>query len=273
MNEFESIDPTALSPKELNHRLDNAISIAREAGRMAMGYFNQNADLSIQAKGSQDWVTQADLSVEQFIRDRIQSLYPTESILGEEYGHSNWEDNGLMWLIDPIDGTTFFLKGIPQWTVVIGLAIGGETMLSVVYEPVSGELFTALKGQGSTLNERPLSVDPTDDLNSGLVAVSASAKLKGNTSARIIDQLVNQGSMYCRLGSCALCLAYVASGRLLAMYEPYIHPWDSWAGELIVTEAGGRILPREYAAGIGKPGPTIAATPRVWDAFTELIRS
>lgn len=264
--------PPVLPAQELQNRLSNACDIAREAGKLALNFFNQSTDLGVQTKGSQDWVTQADLAVERFISNRLQSIYPNESILGEEFGQTKRENDQLMWLVDPIDGTTFFLKGIPQWTVVLGLAIGSETQVAVVYEPVSGELFAAIKGQGATLNGRTIGVDPTDDLKSGLVAVSCSVKLRGETPARIIERLVNDGGMYCRLGSCALCLAYVASGRLLAMYEPLIHPWDSWAGELLVQEAGGQTLSRHEAADIGRPGPTMAATAGVWNALNELIR-
>lgn len=260
-----------LSNQDLQARLVKACDIAREAGEMALEYFNKGADLNIQTKGTQDWVTQADLEVEQFIRKQLQSSYPEDTILGEEYGLNALEDGQLMWLVDPIDGTTFFLKGIPQWTVVLGLAIGSETLLAVIYEPVSGELFSAIKGQGAMLNDRPIQVDPTNDLRSGLVAVSSSVELGGATSARMIERMVNNGVMYCRLGSCALCLAYVASGRLLGMYEPLINPWDSWAGELLVHEAGGRTLGRSEGADLGRPGPSIATTPSVWQAVEELL--
>ncbi|TGG95188.1 inositol monophosphatase [Natronospirillum operosum] len=259
-----------LSDQALQARLVQASNIARAAGELALNYFNKGATLDIQTKGAQDWVTQADLEVERFIRRQLQSHYPEDTILGEEYGLNSLEDDQLMWLVDPIDGTTFFLKGIPQWAVVIGLAIGSETLLAVVFEPVSGELFAAIRGQGATLNGHPIQVDPTADLSSGLVAVSSSVKLGGATSARMIERLVNDGVMYCRLGSCALCLAYVASGRLLGMYEPLVHPWDSWAGELLVQEAGGRTLERSQGADLGRPGPAIAAAPNVWDIMGEL---
>ncbi|TGG95180.1 inositol monophosphatase [Natronospirillum operosum] len=257
-------------------RLERGKTIVREAGQIALGYFNRGADreheLDIQTKGSQDWVSRADQEVEQFIRSQLRDSFPEDAVVGEEYGQDEVQDQQLLWVIDPIDGTTCFLKGIPQWCIVIALSQGSTVLLSIIYDPVARELYHAQAGSGAWLNNRAISVAPSQSLQDGLISVGSSVQLGAGNSARLIEQLVASGGMYSRIGSCALGLAYVASGRLLGMYEPLIHPWDSWAGELLVQEAGGRTLERSQGADLGRPGPTIAATPGVWDAIDELLR-
>lgn len=256
---------------DVEKRLQHASWLAKEAGSIALHYFTDNSNLIVERKGSQDWVSKADKKVEQFIRKSLNEAFPEDAVIGEEDGLSNSTGNNFLWIIDPIDGTTCFLKGIPQWCVVIALVKDNVTVATAIYDPVADELFTALKNHGAWCNQVRIQVDPTDSLTEGLVSVGTSVKLGAHKSARLIEKLISAGGMYSRIGSCAMGLAYVASGRLLGMYEPLIHPWDSWGGQLLVEEAGGTVISDKDGANFDRPGPTVATAPGVWEALERML--
>ncbi|MEX1056455.1 MAG: inositol monophosphatase family protein, partial [Natronospirillum sp.] len=245
----------------LNERLQLAKQVARAAGLRALAYFNHSHELTVKTKGKQDWVSEADTEVERYIREALNTSFPEDDVIGEEDGLEGKREDSLLWIIDPIDGTTCFLKGIPQWCIVIALADGPQTLLSVIYDPNADELFCAVLGQGAWCNDQPIQVASAEDITSGLISVGTSVKLGAAQSVQLIEWLVDNGGMYSRIGSCALALAYVAKGRLLGMYEPLIHPWDSWGGLLLVSEAGGRVSGPEQGAQMERAGPSLATAP------------
>jgi len=246
-----------------------ACEIVCEAGAIALAAFRDRGSLSVQTKGTQDWVTNIDIEVEALIRRRLVALYPDDVIVGEETAHSPPSGN-TAWVIDPIDGTTCFMLGLPQWCVVLTYVIDAEPVVSAIYAPVTDELFHATRGGGAFLDGAPMRVADATGIGAGLISVGANEHGAPEKSAAFIGKLVADGGMYIRVGACALGLCYVASGRLLAAYEPKVLPWDDLAGMLLVREAGGRT--NDYAptlASVSKR-PVLAAAPGVWEAVIGL---
>lgn len=253
--------PTAMTSSE---RCQLARDLMREAGSLARSLFLAREPLQVQTKGAHDWVSEADLRVEALLRERLHRAFPDDRILGEERGRSGGSEGAPLWIIDPIDGTTCFLNGIPQWCITLALVQDGQVLLGIVHDPMADELCWAIRGAGAWCNDQRLAVAPAVQLDAGLVAVSMSLQEGARRPAALLEHLARRGGMFTRIGACGLALSWVAQGRLLGMYEPRIHAWDSWAGELLVTEAGGRCLPPGQGARIDRPGPALAATPAIW---------
>ncbi len=241
-----------------------AAELMREAGTLARSLFLTRDQLQVRAKGTHDWVSDADTRVETLLRQRLQQTFPGDRILGEERGHSAGSADAPLWIIDPIDGTTCFLNGIPQWCITLAMVVDGKTRLGLVHDPMADELCWAVRGAGAWCNDNRLQVAAAGTLDAGLVAVSMSVHEGAARPTALIEHLARHGGMFTRIGACGLALSWLAQGRLLGVYEPRIHPWDSWAGELLVTEAGGRCLPPGQGARIDRPGPALAATPAIW---------
>jgi len=261
---------TTLSATELNHRCKEAQDIVRQAGTIARSAFLNRQSLSISNKGTQDWVTNADMEVEELIRSRIAKSFPGEAILGEEQGHSGTQIQQDTWVIDPIDGTTCFLLGLPQWCVVLTYVVDSKPVVAVIYHAMEDEMFSATKAGGTRVNGVLVRVSNAASVTEGLIAVGAAQAADPDKSARFIAELVRSGGMYIRVGACALALSYVASGRLLAAYEPSVCPWDDLAGMLLVQEAGG--LTNPYATTIvDERRPVLVACPGIWSAVEPLL--
>lgn len=260
-----------ISGDELRHRCTVAKQVTSEAGAVAHAAFRDRDSLKISTKGAQDWVTNVDMEVESLIRERLAEAFPGEPVLGEEKGLSDGDPGDGVWVIDPIDGTTCFLLGLPQWCVVLCYVVGTTPVVATIYVPTADEMFSAATGTGTFVNGKQVKVAPARSISDGLIAVGAARASNPEQTGRFIGDLVRRGGMYVRLGSCALALASVAAGRLLAAYEPLVSPWDDLAGMLLVREAGGRTNP--FSADItGKNRrPVIAATPGVWSAMHPLI--
>ena len=239
-----------------------ASHLARRAGRIALDYFRNRADLAIETKnGALDLVSVADRAVEEMIREEIGRAFPDDAILGEEGGAAEGR-SGLTWVIDPIDGTVPFLMGLPHWCVVIALAEGPETMAGVIDVPVTGEHFAARKGHGATLDGTRLHLDGDRRIDQSLVAVGASERCDPRRISNVIRRLMEAGSIYYRNGSGANMLACVAAGRIGGYIEPAMNPWDSLAGLLMIREAGGLAHPFPADQRLGL---AMGASPGVWD--------
>lgn len=253
----------------LDARCATARDIVREAGALALAAFNDRGSLSVQTKGTQDWVTNVDLEVEALIRERLGRVYPEDVIVGEETAHDPSSGN-TAWVIDPVDGTTCFMLGLPQWCVVLTYTVDAEPVVSAIYAPVTDELFYATKGGGAFVNDTPIRVTDATTIGAGLISVGANEHGEPHKSAAFIGNLVADGGMYIRVGACALGLCYVAAGRLLAAYEPKVSPWDDLAGMLLVREAGGKTNAFAPTLASANKRPVLAATPGVWDAVLPL---
>jgi myo-inositol-1(or 4)-monophosphatase len=225
-----------------------ASEIAREAGARLREFFAQG--VATEYKGDVDVVTVADRTVEKLIRTRLGDAFPEHGIYGEE-GTRERLGGEFRWYVDPLDGTTNFAHGFPQFCVSLGLeqrgaglkeGQDGTLMAAVIYDPMRDELYAAELGRGATLNGTPMRVSKTAQLAEALVATGfPSRKRHQNPNIHFYHEFTLRSHGVRRAGSAALDLAYVAAGRLDAFWEFNLNPWDTAAGILLVTEAGGRV--------------------------------
>lgn len=215
--------------------------VAIDAGKLAVSYYHQRNKLNIEKKkdDGQDLVTVADKNTEQFIRDQINQQYVQDTIFGEESGYTEGKSQ-YTWVVDPIDGTSAFIFGLPSWCISIALLDEQQnSQIAVVYDPVHDELFHAMAGHGAYLNDQPIQVNPVTSLNEGLLGVGISSRMPPERIIPFLDKLLHAKGMFVRNGSAALMLAYVAAGKLIGYYEPHLNSWDCLAGLLLIKEAGG----------------------------------
>ncbi|MET1219700.1 MAG: inositol-1-monophosphatase [Glaciecola sp.] len=244
--------------------LNIAIRAARSAGNVITRGFENRGDLTINVKGSQDFVTKVDQDAEQAIIDKIRQSYPDHSFMGEEGGIIQGDDT-FKWIIDPLDGTTNFIKGIPHFAVSIALMYKGRLDQAVVFDPIRGDLFTASKGQGAQLNGYRIRVGKQRDLTDSVLCTAFPFRDKASYPEflKSFTPIFAAGGDIRRSGSAALDLAYVASGKFDGYWEKGLKPWDMAAGELLVREAGGLVT--DFSGGndpIDK-GQVVAGNPRV----------
>jgi myo-inositol-1(or 4)-monophosphatase len=252
-------------------RLDLARQVASEAGRAAYGFWLDRGALAVESKaGAQDLVSEADRSVERLIRRGIGAKFPQDGFLGEEYGLTAGT-SGYTWVIDPIDGTTPFLSGMPNWCVAIALLHGVECVAAVTEVVTHGETFSAFRGEGAWLNGHPLRTPQNFGIGNALVGIGASAKSDPLQAGEHVRALLQAGGMFFRNGSGALMLAYVAAGRLAGYFEALMHPWDSLGGLLLVAEAGGRVAPFRNSHDLEAMDRVLAAGPAAWDDLVALF--
>jgi myo-inositol-1(or 4)-monophosphatase len=229
-----------MNETEIARRFQAAQAIAREAGLLARELYERREELAIESKGLQDHVSRADREVEDLVRARLAQSFPEDGVLGEEAGLSAGADPARgIWAVDPIDGTSSFLTGMPTWCTSIAFTTAERPLLGVVYDPCMDELFTAARGQGARLNGRPIRVSDATALDQGSTAIGFSFKSAPDAILPVLAGLLRAGGIYGRVGSGALMLAHVACGRYLGFYEPHIMPWDCLAGIVLIEEAGG----------------------------------
>ncbi len=222
-----------------NPFLEVAVETAREAGNILLSEFDHPAKISY--KGEVDIVTQADRKSEQAIVARLRSHFPKHAIVAEEGGGYE-TDSPYRWFVDPLDGTTNFAHGYPCFAVSMGLEEAGELIVGVIYQPVSGELFTAVKGEGAHLNQKRIHVSSIDRLSTSLLATGfPSVKRAQNPNIHYYWDFTLRSHGVRRDGSAALDLASVACGRFDGFWEFGLHSWDTAAGVLLVREAGGTV--------------------------------
>ena len=226
---------------DYDKRLQFTCDTAREAGALALRYFSDLGSLTVRNKGVQDMATEADVNTEAVIRKALESCYPDDAFLGEE-SSDDFEISEApgTWIVDPIDGTQPFICGMRTWCISIAYYVGNSVQLGVIYDPSNDEMFAAVKGQGATLNGKPIHVADVESVADGLVSVGYSTRVTPEETLGPLTRLLHAQGMYHRSGSGALSLAYVAAGRLAGYFEPHMCAWDLAAGELLVREAGGR---------------------------------
>ena len=225
-----------------------AAEIAREAGAVLRDFFAQG--VATEYKGDVDVVTVADRAAEKLIRERLSQAFPEHGVYGEE-GTRDRLEGEFRWYVDPLDGTTNFAHGFPQFCVSMGLEQrpqsikpdeDGTLVAAIIYDPLRDELFTAERGKGAHLNSRPLHVSPIPNLAEALLATGfPSRKRHESPNVHFYQEFTLRSHGVRRAGSAALDLAYVAAGRLEAFWEFNLNPWDTAAGILLVEEAGGRV--------------------------------
>lgn len=251
---------TSHADTDLQDRFALAQKMATDAGAVALAHFNAREQLVIETKADpHDVVSIADREVEDLIRARIAADFPGDAILGEEYGVSAGT-SAYTWVIDPIDGTSPFVNGMPTWCISIAALRGEEIAIGVIYVPCNDELYAAADGMGATLNGKLLKLDASRNIRNAVTGIGANNHVTPATVASIVEKLLDAGGNFIRNGSGALMLAYVAAGRLVGYYEPYMHAWDCMAGYCLVKEAGGWHHPFPVAGdGLTKGSPVLAA--------------
>lgn len=246
----------------LDKRFALAKAIAQEAGALALDYFNRRETLVIETKRDlQDVVSIADRNVEKLIRERVEAMFPEDGFLGEEFGHTAGT-SGYTWVVDPIDGTAPFVNGMPNWCVSIAVLHGDAPVIGVVGAPCHNELYAAAAGKGARLNGKTLLLDPSRNVRNAMTGIGANSYVTPEFVADMVSRLLHAGGNFVRNGSGALMLAYVAAGRLVGYYEPYMHAWDCLAGYCLVKEAGGWYHPfPTEGERLTEGAPVVAAGP------------
>lgn len=243
----------------IENRLKVASRIARDAGALALERFADISGLVVDQKGTQDLVSDADREVEQFIRNEIARHFVADAIVGEEFDHRSGT-SGFTWVIDPIDGTANYVNGIPTWCVVLAIIHEAETRIGTIYDPNSGELFSAVKNSGATLNGKPIQVSQSPGVHDGSLGVGVNNRTVQTSMVRFLETLTAENGVFFRNASGALMLAYVASGRLIGYCETHMNAWDCLAGLLLIEEAGGLIEQRDAGKVIEHGTRVIAGT-------------
>ncbi|PTE13797.1 inositol monophosphatase family protein [Pseudogemmobacter blasticus] len=254
---------------EISTRHAAARRIAAEAGALALDYFRKWDQLTIDVKGHQDFVSEADRNVELAVRAALAKAFPQDGIVGEE-GAAQEGTSGFTWVIDPIDGTTNFINGIPQWCVILACVHNGKTVIGVVHDPVHDELHHAVAGGGAFCNDRPIRCSAKTSLREGSLGVGFSGRTHVEGIKRLVNGCCDAGTVFWRNGSGGLSLAYVATGRILGYVEEHMNAWDFLAGHLIVAEAGGRVVPVDADEAIARGGRVVVAGAGVFEAVQAL---
>lgn len=254
----------------MDDRFDFAVSLIERAGDLALSYFNDLGSLDVTAKGPQDLVSQADRDTEALIKSAIAERFPEDTFVGEETGTSAGTSGGT-WVVDPIDGTTPFLLGMTTWCVSIAYVQDDSLQFGLILVPTTGDLYSARRGGGATLNGRPIHVSAATTLAEGTTGIGASNKTTADELAFMLTGLINAGGMFHRMGSGALTLCYVAAGQLVGYVEPLINAWDCLAALCIIEEAGGRTSPFLQEFGVAGTGPLVAGAPGAFEALTALL--
>jgi len=253
--------------------LNIAVRAARRAGSIINRASLDGGGLNVRSKRAKDFVTQVDQAAEQAIIDIVRKAYPEHGFLAEESGASQ-QHSEYVWIIDPLDGTTNFIHGFPQYCVSIGIQQRGALAHAVVYDPARNELFTASKGRGAFLNDRRIRVSTLTKFGDALVGTGFPFKELGRLElyTRQLQTMMQTCAGVRRAGAAALDLAYVACGRLDAFWELGLSPWDMAAGALLILEAGGLVGDLKGDQGFLESGDIAAATPKVFPALLEALR-
>lgn len=226
--------------------LKNAVASATEAGQFIYAASSDLVKLNIEQKKQYDYVSEVDRNSESIIRDHIQSVFPDHAFWGEEFGYGGDENSDYVWVVDPLDGTTNFLRGLPHYAVSIAVLEKRQVVCAVVYDPAKNEMFSAVKGGGAYLNDKQITVSARESNDGALIAtgIPFNGESLGELDAfqATMTSILNSGtSGIRRFGSAALDLAYVAAGRYDGFWEARLKPWDIAAGALLVSEAGGKV--------------------------------
>lgn len=252
---------------DMDRRFLALAAIAREAGMLARRYYEDPQLRAIEYKGPQDHITAADGAVEALIKQRLAGAFSEDDVFGEESGGRFGE---RVWVIDPIDGTANFGRGIAHWCVSIAYVEAGTIELGAIYAPITDELFLARRGAGATVDGRAMRVSTQADITRASVECGWSARRPMADYLRVIERVNAAGAVFRRAGSGALGVAYVADGRAEGYCELHINSWDCLAGIVMVTEAGGWANDFLAGDGMAKGNALLCCCPTLKDTLIEL---
>jgi len=255
--------------------LNLMIKAARKAGRSLVKDFREVENLQVSSKGPGDFVSKADQEAERLIKQDLMEARPTYGWLGEETGGAAGADPTRRWIVDPLDGTTNFLHGMPHWAVSIALEHKGEVVAGVVFDAAKDEMYWAEKGAGAWMNDRRLRVSGRRVMQEGVFATGVPFGLKKTMPETLGDlaRLMPLCAGMRRWGAASLDLAYVAAGRYDGYWERELKAWDIAAGLLLVREAGGLVQPIVAGQDILATGNIICGNDGLFEPFSKAIRN
>jgi len=243
-------------------RLLAAEAVAREAGAIARRRFLDRS-FTVGFKGPQDFLTEVDGETEAFIAERLLKVFPGDGFIGEEGKARPAGAGGAAWVVDPIDGTANFARGVPHFCVSIACVASGRVEVGVIYDPMHDELFAARLGGGARLNGASIQASGQTSLAGSAVEVGWNRRAGVNQYAELLRRVASTGASPTLTGSGALALAYVAAGRVDGFVEHHIHAWDCLAGIALVSEAGGYASDFLSGEGLARGAPLIACAPGI----------
>jgi len=254
--------------------LNIMLKAARKAGRSLAKDFREVENLQVSMKGAGDFVSRADLAAEAILKEELMGARPTYGWLAEEGGEEEGQDPTRRWIVDPLDGTTNFLHGLPHWAVSIALEHKGQIVAGVIYDAAKDEMFLAEKGEGAFVNEARLRVSGRNRMIESIFATGVPFGGRSDLPETLQDlaRLMPACAGVRRFGSAALDMAYVAAGRYDGFWERRLNAWDMAAGMIIVKEAGGFVEPLNPEGNVLEDGEVICANEAIFDKFTKVIR-
>lgn len=247
--------------------------LATEAGALALQRHHDLGSLEVELKGVQDYVTAADREVEDLIARRIREAYPEDGFIGEETGRRDGAEGYGHWVVDPIDGTSNFMRGLPLFTVSIAYVRGGDDAeVAAIRDVVRGQSYWAQRGAGAFEEDRPISVSRRDRLDTSAVCMGFWNKPGGEAAfVRALTRLATTKADVRRLGAATFGLMHTAAGRFDAFFQSRINSWDVAAGIILVEEAGGWVSDFYGQGGLEGPTPFLACAPGLVEPLSELL--
>ncbi|MBD9454984.1 MULTISPECIES: inositol monophosphatase family protein [unclassified Rhizobium] len=258
--------------ERLGSRLAAAEYAAREAGRTLLTHYGRRSRLVIEQKGLNDFVSVADREAEDVIAAILRPAFQTDGFLGEETGRSGSLEADYVWCVDPLDGTTNFLRGAHNWCVSIGLWSKGEPVLGVIYDPLRDELFAGADGIAATIDGAVISTSSTASVDRTSLGLGHNHRVPPETFAKDAQRLFAAGGSFRQVGAGALMLAYVSAGRVDGYFERHMWAWDAIAGLALIKAAGGRVVPYpNLGAPLEQGGLVLASGPALYRDLSDLF--
>ncbi|MBY5973214.1 inositol monophosphatase family protein [Pseudooceanicola marinus] len=254
--------------------LNIMMKAARKAGRSLVKDFREVENLQVSVKGAGDFVSRADIAAEAILKEELMGARPNYGWLAEEGGEEEGEDPTRRWIVDPLDGTTNFLHGLPHWAISIALEHKGQIVAGVIYDPAKDEMFMAEKGEGAWMNDMRIRASGRMRMIEAVFATGVPFANSRHLPATLKDlaRLMPACAGVRRWGAASLDLAYVAAGRYDGFWERGLKPWDLAAGLVILREAGAFVEPMDPEGDILSDGAMITANEPLFDKFSKVIR-
>lgn len=258
----------------LSANMNVMMKAARKAGRSLVKDFREVENLQVSMKGAGDFVSRADIAAEAILKEELMGARPTYGWIAEEGGAENGQDPTRRWIVDPLDGTTNFLHGLPHWAISIALEHKGQVISGVVYDAAKDEMFYAEKGEGAWMNETRIRVSGRARMIESIFSTGLPFGGRTDLPATLKDlaRLMPACAGVRRWGAASLDLAYVAAGRYEGFWERRLNAWDLAAGVIIVREAGGLIEALNPENDILESGEVICANEAIYEKFAKVIR-
>lgn len=262
---------SVFDPISLRTRANAVIALARHVGMEAAAFRAEALPetLGVESKGLQDFVTVADRRAEQAIRAALLEKFPEDSFMGEEGGGQSGGRG--TWVVDPIDGTTNFIRGFRHWGVSIAFVAGGEILIGVIYDAAQDKVFHAIRGEGAFKEGRPIAAAKTKDPTQAIAILGHSRRTDFEDYLAVLRRLYERGIDYRRMGAAAIGLIRVAEGISDLYYERHLSAWDMLAGVLIASEAGATVAIPPLDQLLQQGGPVVACAPGLDDEFSFLM--